>query len=241
MSQACKSPKTFIAGEALAAFRRVKITSGVNAVYADQADSDGYHGFTEHQEASGDNVAIALKTNGQTFKVTAADSFAIGALLYAADDGKVSDTASGRPIGVALEAASGNNSVIEMMAITQIVTDPNSLTNHAVAQGAVPFVVFKAVSGAATTAIFDANAPRKFRVIDAWSIGTSAAGGTWKLTDGTNDICAAVTQAASDTDIDRAAGLNDAYYEIAAAGTLSIVHTGASLAATVYVLCLPVA
>jgi hypothetical protein len=114
------------------------------------------------------------------------------------------------------------------------------LANHDTTDGAVPFVVKKAVTGADTTAIWSSAVPRKLQIIDAWSVGKSADGGTWKLNDGTDDICTAVTQAASDTDVDRVADLDDSKATLDAGDTLSIVHTGASLSCEVYVMCLPV-
>ena len=102
--------------------------------------------------------------------------------------------------------------------------------------GVPTFILNKDISGATTTSVV-VDAPFKFRVLDAWSIGTSADGGTWKVTDGTNDIIPAVTQAANDNDIDRAVDIDDAYYEIDKGEDLSIVSTGADLSCTVYILC----
>ena len=102
--------------------------------------------------------------------------------------------------------------------------------------GVPTFILNKAISGAATTGVVE-NAPFKFRVLDAWSIGTSANGGTWKVTDGTNDIISAVTQGTTDKEIDRAADVDDAYYDISQGGKLKIVSTGASFSGTVFILC----
>ena len=102
--------------------------------------------------------------------------------------------------------------------------------------GVPTFILNKDISGAATTVVVS-DAPFSFRIIDAWSIGTSAAGGSWKVTDGSNDIIPAVTQAANDNDVDRAVDIDDAYYKISKGGDVKIVHTGASLACTVYILC----
>lgn len=102
--------------------------------------------------------------------------------------------------------------------------------------GVPTFILNKAISGATTTGVVE-NAPFKFRVLDAWSIGTSADGGTWKVTDGTNDIISAVTQGTTDKEIDRAADVDDAYYDISQGGKLKIVSTGASFSGTVFILC----
>ena len=102
--------------------------------------------------------------------------------------------------------------------------------------GVPTFILNKDISGAATT-IVTSDAPFSFRIIDAWSIGTSADGGTWKITDGTNDIIPAVTQAANDNDVDRAVDIDDAYYKISKGGDVKIVSTGASFSGTIYILC----
>jgi hypothetical protein len=102
--------------------------------------------------------------------------------------------------------------------------------------GVPTFILNKDISGAATT-IVTSDAPFSFRIIDAWSIGTSANTGTWKVTDGTNDIIPAVTQAANDNDVDRAVDIDDAYYKISKGGDVKIVSTGASFSGTVYILC----
>ena len=72
MSQNSKSPKTFEAGEDLAAFRRVKLSSGsgTQVEYADQSDSSGYIGVTLEAVSEDDHVAVALKGDYQTFKAS---------------------------------------------------------------------------------------------------------------------------------------------------------------------------
>ena len=83
---------------------------------------------------------------------------------------------------------------------------------------------------AAAVNIFSSNAPFKFRVVDAWSVATSADGGTWKLNNGAagagTDITDVVTVAGSDKDIDRVTTLDDAAWDIAASGSLSVVPDG---------------
>lgn len=113
-----------------------------------------------------------------------------------------------------------------------------SLANFSAAGGAVPFILKATIADGATVAIHTSDAPFKYQVIDAWSIATSAAGGTWKITDGTNDISDTVMVATSDKDIDHAGQIDDAYHEIAAAGLLSVVGDGATLDAVVYIKCI---
>lgn len=102
----------------------------------------------------------------------------------------------------------------------------------------LPFIVQVNISnqGAAVN-VYNSNAPFKFKVLDVWSVNKSADGGTWKLDNGTNDLCSAVTVAASDTDVDRIADLDDAYATIAANGSLRVVpDAGGALDCDIYVM-----
>lgn len=112
----------------------------------------------------------------------------------------------------------------------------------------VPFVVsYLLTNQAAAVNIFNANAPFKFKVIGAYSLSTSADGGTWKLNNGAlgagTDICSAITVAASDGDKDdMVAGIASvANRTIAQNGSLSIVpDAGGTLDCEIFVTCLRV-
>lgn len=106
--------QTFTSGAALARFRRVKLSSGT-VVYAGLNEAS--IGFTTHDCASGDEVGVKLNNYPGTRKVTVASSCTSGAALYSAASGKVDDASSGAGniIGYALEAASGDGSIIEMV------------------------------------------------------------------------------------------------------------------------------
>ena len=106
----------------------------------------------------------------------------------------------------------------------------------------IPYVL---TNQAAAVNIFSSNAPFKFRVIDAYSVNTSADGGTWKLNNGAGgagtDITDVVTTAASDKDIDRITEIDDAAHEIASSGSLSIVPDGGgALDCVIYISCIKV-
>ena len=107
--------KTFTAGEALEAYRRVKLSagSGSQVEYADVNEAS--IGITQVKVESGEMVTVALRTTGRTFKVTANEAMAAGASFYGANDGKVQDTdpGAGTIRGVALEASTANGDVIE--------------------------------------------------------------------------------------------------------------------------------
>ena len=117
---------TFTAGEALLPKRRVKIESGTattppEVVYADAGEQ--HIGITGNDStADGSAVSINPINATGTYEGTAADSFAIGATLYGAVDGKISDTSSGSAIGIALEAATADGDVIEFMSFAVLST-----------------------------------------------------------------------------------------------------------------------
>ncbi|MFA5401638.1 MAG: capsid cement protein [Dehalococcoidia bacterium] len=134
--------KTFIAGEALYAHRRVKIdtaspgtsTDPPEVVYADAGED--YIGVTEYDAASGAQVAVKLNNAPGTFEITCDINSAIarGTVLYGAADGKVSDASSGSAQGVSIVAGVTDGDVIEVAvwgiksttAATVSVADSNS-------------------------------------------------------------------------------------------------------------------
>lgn len=125
--------KTFTAGEALAANRRVKLSasSGTQVEYADAGDRG--IGSTIEAADSGDHVAILLDGFPGTRKATVAGAVEVGDTLYAAADGKVNDVATGG-LGLyrALEAGSADGAQIEVLPIA----DSNGLIYSNVADSA---------------------------------------------------------------------------------------------------------
>ena len=115
--------KAFAAGEALAAYHLVKLSSEDVVAYA--AAGDNWLGVTEEAAAINTNVAIRLRTASGTVKMTAAGAFSAGAIVYTADDGKIDDTAVGQPVGVALEAATADGDVVEV-----VPTQPANTQSH---------------------------------------------------------------------------------------------------------------
>lgn len=99
--------KTFTSGEALAKFRRVKLDTDGEVVYADAADGNDWIGVTQHAtSASGELVVIRLRNTPGTYFLTAANTVDVGDQLFPANDGKVSGDASGTTVQlVSVEAA----------------------------------------------------------------------------------------------------------------------------------------
>lgn len=107
------SPKTFKAGEALSEFLRVKIKGSDRTAWL--ADASDY-GVGVNQETVAINLwaAIRLWEHGGSHKCVASGAISAGVKVFAAAGGKVS--ASGTLIiGTALDAATGDGSVIEVI------------------------------------------------------------------------------------------------------------------------------
>lgn len=102
-------------GTALAPYLRV--TWNGSAVSAAGAAVRG-HGTLDHRVLANDSQAVLVPFNaGGTRKMVASEALAKGATLYAAAGGKVTDTAGTVVVGIAMEAASGDNSIIEVLEI----------------------------------------------------------------------------------------------------------------------------
>lgn len=105
--------KAFECDEALAIYRNVKMDADGKVTYADAANH--YDGTTEHATfAAGDEVSVRLRTASGTRKMTAAGAIGAGEIVYAAADGKIDDSGT-VVVGKALEAASGDASIIEVL------------------------------------------------------------------------------------------------------------------------------
>jgi hypothetical protein len=101
------------AGGTITAFNRVKLDGSQQAVVAGAGEEA--IGIALDDAVITDRIAVKVFKAGATVKVIASGAVTVGATLYAAASGKVTSTAQGPRIGVALAAASGNNSVIEML------------------------------------------------------------------------------------------------------------------------------
>lgn len=101
-------PFTMLSGEALEAFRLVKLSSAT-VVYADAGDDP--IGITTEAVATATQVSI-YPLQGGIQKVVCSKTIATDTALYTANDGKVSDAATGNQIGISVEAGTANLSVI---------------------------------------------------------------------------------------------------------------------------------
>uniref|UniRef100_A0A6M3J4G4 Uncharacterized protein n=1 Tax=viral metagenome TaxID=1070528 RepID=A0A6M3J4G4_9ZZZZ len=135
------SGRSITAGEALEPYRCVKLSSGT-LVYADAGEA--CIGVTLDYTASGDAAAIKLINDGGTFLIEGADTFAVDASLYQANDGKISDTSSGTSTFQALEACTAAGDILEVAvapfvattAATVSIADAGTFTTKATVEAA---------------------------------------------------------------------------------------------------------
>lgn len=105
--------KTFLAGAALAQYRRVKLVAGLLQLAA-ATDSD-IGTMTEAAFAANEHKTVRLKNAQGTCLMVAAGAFDQFAEVYGAADGKVDDVSNENFIGVALEASSGDGAIVEVL------------------------------------------------------------------------------------------------------------------------------
>lgn len=107
--------KTFTAGGAIAKHLRVVLSSG--KLVAAGANAKGIGTILDEAFADLDERAVALFTKPGTQKMVAAGAISVEADVYGAAGGKISATVNGVYIGRAFDAASGNNSIIEVLPV----------------------------------------------------------------------------------------------------------------------------
>ena len=113
---------TLICGAAdLANHVLVKMHTDQTAIVNTVTDTDLVIGATKANAKTGDRVPIAPLNQSGTIEVMAGGAIAAGAEVYAGADGKVTALPAGagdyRKIGIAMNAASGDGSIIEVLPV----------------------------------------------------------------------------------------------------------------------------
>lgn len=109
------------------------------------------------------------------------------------------------------------------------------------ANGGVPFILMATLTAGNMVVIHNANAPFKYRVIQAWSIALSADGGTFDLMNGENTITGNQDIGAVATEVMLVNSIDITYHEIAQGGSFSVVGDGSLADCIVYIMCMRVA
>ena len=108
--------RTFEADAAIAKYARVVFEADGKVVTAGLAEKEVGTAQTE-AFASGDKIAVKLRTAAGTHKMIAIEALAVGAVVYTEAAGKVQDTAQATAfqVGQALEAAAADGDIIEVL------------------------------------------------------------------------------------------------------------------------------
>lgn len=113
-----KNNRTFTVGAVVSGKRLVKLDTG-KVVHNTATATDDPIGVSQYGVADTENVAVRLINDGGSFEVTAAGAFALDAEVFAAADGKVQalpvDAGTYRKIGKALEAATADGEIVEIL------------------------------------------------------------------------------------------------------------------------------
>lgn len=124
--------KTFTAGAALVQNRLVVLSAGV-LDYAD-AYTPAIGTLEDTTFASGDVVGVRLIPGEGTFKMMASAAITSGAYVYQAASGKIDDVGF-IPVGIALEAASADGDIIEVLPSRLVPDNVASVAATGSAQG----------------------------------------------------------------------------------------------------------
>jgi hypothetical protein len=108
--------RTFIADEAIAQHLRVKLDNDGRVTVAGLTDKEVGTAMTATY-AAGEPITVKLRSGAGTHKMVAIEALAVGATVYTETNGKVQDTAASTSfqVGTALEAATADNDVIEVL------------------------------------------------------------------------------------------------------------------------------
>lgn len=111
--------KTFTAQTAVKAYERVNLVAGSGKLVETAGAGEYAIGFADSAAAAGSHVSVDLLCTGETFKAIASGAISEGAQVYGAADGKVSATPTGvePPFAIALQAASADGEVIEILPV----------------------------------------------------------------------------------------------------------------------------
>lgn len=105
--------KVFQAGGALGQYLRVKLVAGVLAL-AGAADIE-LGVMLQAAFAAGDRKSVMLRNKQGTMPMVAVGAIAAGAVVYTDANGQVGTTNTNTRIGVAITAASGAGSILEVL------------------------------------------------------------------------------------------------------------------------------
>ena len=108
--------KTFEASAAIPKYARVTLANTGKIAKSGLTEKDIGTALTE-AFASGDKIAVKLRTGAGTHKMIASEAIAVASLVYTESDGEVQDTAQATAfqLGTAITAAAADQDIIEVL------------------------------------------------------------------------------------------------------------------------------
>lgn len=110
------SYRPFRSGAAISKYARVKVHTDGTVITAGLAEKE-IGTATNETFASGELVSVKLRTAAGSHKMICSEAVDVGDIVYTETSGKIQDTAQATSfiVGTALEAGSGDGSVIEVV------------------------------------------------------------------------------------------------------------------------------
>lgn len=245
MAQSVEKFKAFTATTALEAFRLVKLTSssGSAVEYATASDS-AVVGSTERSALITATVAVRLRGPWCTAKLTAAGVIAVGATVYTAAAGKVADSGT-YAIGTALEAATADGSIIEVLLDAGTGSQPGysalAVFDETYDIG-VPVVLRKTVTNitgsAATTTEWTAQ--RKLRMLDVWMVSRDTQAANVTVLNDTDAFTSTTAKGTADNTRVAFTTFDDTYEDVASGDPIKVTMSADGIV-DIYILAVPVA
>lgn len=204
---------TLLNGEAAALepYRRLRFSASdaTKCLYADALDYTNWQFVSKaavgDKPAVGGRVDCEFATTERSIKIEAAGAISAGADVYAADDGKVTATPFGPPIGKALTTTTASGGICEVLPAGGF--GPRALT------------ITQSLSASGDTAI---NKPNwKTRIEHAFFVARDTGAANFKLKNGSTDITDAVAKGTVNDAIKNFASYVTAQQTLLAADTLN--------------------
>jgi len=117
MSQYNEGKKAFTAMGTVARYSTVKLNTSKGDEVVACGSNEANIGFAAEAVVSGEPVTVFLKNSGGTFKAIAHEAITVGAALYNHASGRVGSTSGGTQRYVALEAATAQGDIIEVLPV----------------------------------------------------------------------------------------------------------------------------